>query len=231
MGSTKSKNKEKTKVTAEDQVKDELTNDYILRKYRRYMNMLDQCFHGVVRERWMQLHNIWDFVILGKKTFQIAGLEWTQHAEDKHKETFHVYFSPDQEECTFEDWMKHLREFYAKVGYNRKTITDMSAEVNKGLFSLIDTNGDGTISLNEYCAYLAALGVPPEEAKGCFKLFDEDDNGCLDLKEFGIAVAKYFYDPYPSKYSHIYGRFYDLDTFEFGSYPIAEHLNCQAVSE
>ena len=67
---------------------------------------------------------------------------------------------------------------------------------------------------------------------------DEDKNGYLDLLEFGAylfiamtdhmfivsGMAHYFYEPYPSKYSHIFGKFHDLDTYHFGNFPIPEHM-------
>jgi len=228
MGNSKSK-----AVTKDEQVEkggkdvdkvdteNELVNDYILRKCRRYMSMLDTCYYGVLRER--------DFVNLGKRTYQIADLKWTKEAEDLHKEIFHTYFTPDREECTFDDWMNNLRGFYEQVGCSRKAITDASAEVNKKWFAVIDSNNDQKIHLKEYTAHLAALGVPPQEAIECFKLFDEDNNGYLDLKEFGVAYAMYFYDPYPSKYSNIFGKFHDMDSFDFGDIPIPEHLQLKDV--
>ena len=57
------------------------------------------------------------------------------------------YFT-DKEECNFDEWMENMQNFYAKAGYSRKTMTDMSAKVNKKFFSTLDINNNGTIAIN-----------------------------------------------------------------------------------
>ena len=44
--------------------------------------------------------------------------------------------------------MENMQNFYAKAGYSRKTMTDMSAKVNKKFFSTLDINNNGTIAIN-----------------------------------------------------------------------------------
>jgi len=51
-------------------------------------------------------------------------------------------------------------------------------------FRMVDTNGDGLISYQEYIFFLMLLSTPESQFHAAFRMFDEDGNNYLDFEEF-----------------------------------------------
>ncbi len=65
---------------------------------------------------------------------------------------------------------------------------------HNALFDVIDTNGDGHISVEEFKVYLKVVApdVTEDEAKHAFDVIDADKNGKISWEEFLAAVEEFF---------------------------------------
>ena len=78
-------------------------------------------------------------------------------------------------------------------------------ETGRLWFKIIDTDGNGEISLAEYKNILVAWGGKEEEAASCFQKLDLDGNGVISKDEFVQNLKEYFLsnDPeVPGNYLH-----------------------------
>ena len=58
----------------------------------------------------------------------------------------------------------------------------------RDLFAMWDENGDGMLSLKEWCKVITSLGISRADAQALFEQLDVDANGTLDLKELHHAL-------------------------------------------
>ncbi|XP_064399153.1 luciferin-binding protein-like [Halichondria panicea] len=74
-----------------------------------------------------------------------------------------------------------------------KNQTDLHTSHN-ALFDVIDTNGDGHISVEEFKVYLkvVAPGVTEDQDKHAFDVIDADKNGEISREEFLAAAEDFF---------------------------------------
>ena len=54
----------------------------------------------------------------------------------------------------------------------------------QAMFEIIDINGDGTISFEEWKNYTAVVRIPPERARATFDAIDKDGDETITKKEF-----------------------------------------------
>ena len=59
-------------------------------------------------------------------------------------------------------------------------------------FDMVDTNGDGVISPEEFSVYFKCMGVPDKYAQASFKAIDTDHNGEISREEFATAGIEFF---------------------------------------
>lgn len=57
---------------------------------------------------------------------------------------------------------------------------------------LLDSDGDGNVSLEEYEAFLKAFGVNSEQARSCFAGLDRNNDGVLTRMELLDLVLEYY---------------------------------------
>ena len=78
-----------------------------------------------------------------------------------------------------EEYVKAAANFASKEEENRPFVV----EINQAWFDVLDTNEDGTISLEEYTKCIQASNFPPEAAKALFDSIDKNHNGKIEVKE------------------------------------------------
>ncbi|MEN9610375.1 MAG: hypothetical protein RLZZ628_1189 [Bacteroidota bacterium] len=66
------------------------------------------------------------------------------------------------------------------------------AGVARTIFDAIDTNGNGTISPDEYAAFLSPNGFTKEEANAVFQKLDTNGNGVISRDEFAQHQLEYW---------------------------------------
>ena len=172
---------------------------FMRKKWSRVFDMKDFRGVGKVEEQ--------DFVAWGRKAANNAGVEYTADLEQAWRSAHQAYFGKD---VTKEAWIQHMADF---VNSNPDTVVEISAEFNKKLMEVVDTNDDGVVSWKEFWCWIEPLGVTEEEGKSAFETCDINGDGSLDLKEFGTACARYYYDPDMSEFASFYGSFHDGISF------------------
>jgi len=82
----------------------------------------------------------------------------------------------------------------------KKAISKTVFEIYSPFFDVIDTNGDGHISVKEYQVYYKVLGLDARYADESFKLVDTDHNGEISRAEYLAAVNDFFCSENPSNF-------------------------------
>ncbi|MFI6044042.1 EF-hand domain-containing protein [Nocardia sp. NPDC051321] len=57
---------------------------------------------------------------------------------------------------------------------------------------IVDTNGDGTLTFNEYVQMYDGLGIDPAHSSEAFRRLDRDGDGALGYAEFRTAIVEYY---------------------------------------
>lgn len=60
----------------------------------------------------------------------------------------------------------------------------LKGKQREGVFSLLDKNGDGRISIEELIEVMEELGAPGEDAEEMMQLLDSNNDGSLSCDEF-----------------------------------------------
>ena len=89
---------------------------------------------------------------------------------------------------TQEEFLKMTGEFAADPEVPSTMRQTLSA-----FFDIVDTNGDGVISPEEFKVYFKCIGIAEEYAKPSFDAIDTDKNGLISKDEF-IAAGFEFYN-------------------------------------
>jgi len=88
----------------------------------------------------------------------------------------------------------------ALMAEGKKAISKTVFEIYSPFFDVIDTNGDGHISVKEYQVYYKALGLDTRYADESFKDVDTDHNGEISRAEYMAAVDDFFCSENPSNF-------------------------------
>ena len=70
-------------------------------------------------------------------------------------------------------------------------VGDYQAIVGNKFFDVIDTDGDGIISYNEWAVYFECIGVDVKHARPCFDALDTNKDGKLSRSEFVDALVNF----------------------------------------
>ena len=78
--------------------------------------------------------------------------------------------------------------------------------VHDMLFDCIDTNSNGTISIDEYRVYFKVIGhnISEEETKHCFDTIDSNGNSVISREEFVAAAEEFFYGVEETELSKVF---------------------------
>ena len=103
------------------------------------------------------------------------------------------------------------------------TLTDAQLESIKDVFTVIDTNQNGSIDLMELGKGLRALGLNPtnSEVKELMGEYDTDNNSSLTFDEFSILFLKYLNRPDNTE-SRLIEHFNKLDANHDGKIDVGD---------
>ena len=74
----------------------------------------------------------------------------------------------------------------------------VSRDAVSEFFDVVDTNGNGIISLQEFTVYFKCMGIAEEHAKASFDAIDTDKDGFITRDEFVAAGSEFFNGVDPS---------------------------------
>ena len=74
----------------------------------------------------------------------------------------------------------------------------VSRDAVSEFFDVVDTNGNGVISLQEFTVYFKCMGIAEEHAKASFDAIDTDNDGFITRDEFVAAGSEFFNGVDPS---------------------------------
>lgn len=93
-------------------------------------------------------------------------------------------------QLTKDQYLRGAAEFAANQEESRKLL----AEMEKANFAVMDTNKDGTISLEEYTKICEASKMGAEVAKFTFDAIDKNHDGKVQLKELYAMGDRFWFD-------------------------------------
>ncbi|MBP0903758.1 EF-hand domain-containing protein [Mariniflexile gromovii] len=79
---------------------------------------------------------------------------------------------------------------FALLAFSQVNAQDRQKPDPEKMFTALDTNKDGTVSLDEMKARKTKREVTPEAQEKRFAAMDADANGAITLEEFKTAMAK-----------------------------------------
>lgn len=96
---------------------------------------------------------------------------------------------------TLEEWL----DFHCNAIYYEREMTlqmpDFAATLGalaKFFYELLDRDGDGTVTRDDYLEFCSAHGLPAERASSRFELFDRDADGVLSREEVFELVDEFY---------------------------------------
>ncbi|NEO71742.1 EF-hand domain-containing protein [Moorena sp. SIO3H5] len=179
-----------------------MLSPFIQRKIALAFYKYDQSKNGVLEKE--------DLQIIGKKIAEYLGFKQGDYNYHKILDTYtkawdNYLASADQDG----DGKVSLVEFLEARANMDATQVEKNQEFNKLMFDCLDLDGNGTISLKEYEAYLKALGETNQESiKRGFESLDINQDGLISRDEYAKLRSDYgtSEDPEdPSKW--FYGTF------------------------
>ncbi len=84
-----------------------------------------------------------------------------------------------------------LAEFSA-LWARMESSPDPIAEAGRTVFDVLDVDGDGIISVDEYRAFLRVYAVDDASASEHFARFDTDGDGSISRAEFEVLMVDFF---------------------------------------
>jgi len=79
---------------------------------------------------------------------------------------------------------------------------DIVPRIIDSLMRVVDTDGSGTLSADEYIRMYDALGVPPSTSTPAFHLIDRDHDGSISHDEFRTAIEEFYLGTDPEAAGH-----------------------------
>lgn len=92
----------------------------------------------------------------------------------------------EDKKLTYDEYAENWIATLDSIGeFSLKRFTDA--------FEMIDEDGDGEISMQEWIKYSKAIGVDPEHARQSFVAMDTDGDGVVKSNEFLAYNSEFFY--------------------------------------
>ena len=168
---------------------------YHLRKMRTRMQRMDINHDGYISRE--------DFELMAKRLVEYSG----EITEEKSEAIFKT-FAKVADLMGLKSGVKIPLEEAATVASDvlLSPTGEKPSGVHDMLFDCIDTNSNGTISINEYKVYFKVIGhdISEEETKHCFDTIDSNGNGVISREEFVAAAEEFFYGVEETELSNVF---------------------------
>ena len=160
-----------------------LANPIWVKKMRDHFNFMDKNKNGFLTQE--------ELTSRADKLKKITGVKDEEEAKLREalvKLAVKLGATGPEVQIDQDGYVKAAAEFASK----KEESTAILNEVNEAFFNCVDTNDDGTISVEEYGKVLQASNMKPEGAKVIFDLIDKNHNGKIEMKEL-VAISNAFY--------------------------------------
>ena len=98
---------------------------------------------------------------------------------------------------TYEEFGKNFAREMEKIS------KDVGGTLFSGMFQVIDTDANGTISFKEWVEYYKALGVDPCHARASFDAMDTNGDNDVSMEEFVAYNKEFFFSAEDTLHSSI----------------------------
>ena len=88
--------------------------------------------------------------------------------------------------------LEQYLDFFVKFRENPRSKELMNATMSK-MFDVVDLNGDGVISREEYRVVFQCFGVDESNAKPSFDGIDTNHDGVISKEEYLAAIIEYYF--------------------------------------
>ena len=127
-------------------------------------------------------------------------------SSEEHLKTISLSFENGYEkwgladECTALSYEEFGKNFAREM---EKISKDVGGTLFSGMFQVIDTDANGTISLKEWVEYYKAIGVDPYHARASFDAMDTNRDGIVSMEEFVAYNNEFFHSADDTLHSSI----------------------------
>eukprot|EP00521_Asterionellopsis_glacialis_P018027 CAMPEP_0195295238 /NCGR_PEP_ID=MMETSP0707-20130614/16921_1 /TAXON_ID=33640 /ORGANISM="Asterionellopsis glacialis, Strain CCMP134" /LENGTH=187 /DNA_ID=CAMNT_0040356413 /DNA_START=44 /DNA_END=607 /DNA_ORIENTATION=+ len=143
-----------------------------------------------------------DFVTWGRLASKNMSIEFTDEKKKAWLAAHEAYFGNGGSESP-EKYYESILEFIKLENH-----VELATQVNVTLFDCLDADGDGTVSIDEYRAFIQPLGITNEEdIRFGFDCIDENKDGVLSKEEISKACCHYYFDTEATPYMNFYGKY------------------------
>ena len=157
------------------------------RKLTRYFNCIDQQGKGYVTKE--------DVIAIAERLAAARGIDRQSEIYEMIEEGIlaiwdnaRIYgMSQSPNRITLSDWLTHedaiLNMEELVEGYMRR--------ISRDVFDLMDVEGKGYITIDQYCELMEAFGVEAGTTAWSFKMLDERSSGRISRHEFVLRVEEF----------------------------------------
>ena len=157
------------------------------RKLTRYFNCLDVDANGFFEKD--------DVNRIAERLAEARGIEKGTEAFDEIQGGLEMIwdnarlqsYSQDPNRVTLADWLVHEDIVLSTEEWREQYMK----KVTRDVFDLVDADGNGEISVEEYTQLMRAFGVEEGIPEWSFQHLDLDGNGVIDKEEFVQIVEEF----------------------------------------
>lgn len=139
-----------------------------------------------------------DWITIGERLAKEQGIKPSEPEYNKIQQAVHGIWkdlspfinSAHPDKATLEEWMTFIEE--KVIGVDQKAYDSYVNLIVKGIFAILDLNGNGLIDAWEYILFLKCIGLQDGPAHDAFTLLDHNGDGVLDEEELIKSVEQFF---------------------------------------
>ena len=165
-----------------------MVSEFVNKKFTRYFHLRDQDRDGFVEQE--------DWEKCGRNLAQIRDWEpGSPEYEDivaKHVHIWTTFWKPadidNDEKASLDEYLKLMQAQQKRVSF----ASDVFLDLFGAIFDIIDRDGDGQITLQDYSRYFKAWGLDEDLAEQTFSQLDLSGDGRLSRSSFIQFNSNFF---------------------------------------